>query len=433
MLKNFFRSRRAGVAVVTALTLPGAMTAMGGAVDFGRVVQLRDTIQDIADDATVATIAVNSAAYKTGITMNSDGTISGGSTKAVNGFTAGYTPPGDVTDVTTTATATKSGTVMTVNMTVKATYKPYILGLVGITSVPISVTSTATATVPPYIDFYLLLDNTPSMGVGATSADITKMVNNTPDQCAFACHEDDKPGTDYYAKAKSLGVTTRIDVVRQATQNLMTTATATETLANQYRMAIYSFGKAADTIDQKAPVAFKVSSLTANLTQASTDAGTLDLMTIPYQNYNSDRQSNFVSTLGSMNSNISASGDGASSANPQKVLFFVSDGTNDGYDCAYSNGTSCRRITPIDITTCTTLKNRGVKIAVLYTTYLPLPTNSFYNSYVAKYVSPTSQLASQMQTCATPGLFFEVAPNQGISAAMTALFQRIVSVVRINA
>lgn len=37
-------------------------------------------------------------------------------------------------------------------------------------------------------DFYLLLDNTPSMGVGATTADINKMVDNTSDKCAFACH-----------------------------------------------------------------------------------------------------------------------------------------------------------------------------------------------------------------------------------------------------
>jgi hypothetical protein len=42
---------------------------------------------------------------------------------------------------------------------------------------------------PLYIDFYLLLDNSPSMGVGATPADVAKMVNNTPDACAFACHD----------------------------------------------------------------------------------------------------------------------------------------------------------------------------------------------------------------------------------------------------
>ena len=76
---------------------------------------------------------------------------------------------------------------------------------------------------PQYIDFYLLLDNSPSMGVGATPADVTTMVNNTPDKCAFACH-DLSNANNYYNLAKSLGVTTRIDVLRTATQQLMDTA-----------------------------------------------------------------------------------------------------------------------------------------------------------------------------------------------------------------
>ena len=66
---------------------------------------------------------------------------------------------------------------------------------------------------PQYIDFYLLLDNSPSMGVGATPTDVSKMVNNTSDKCAFACH-DLNDNNNYYKLAKTLGVTTRIDVLR---------------------------------------------------------------------------------------------------------------------------------------------------------------------------------------------------------------------------
>ena len=54
---------------------------------------------------------------------------------------------------------------------------------------------------PLYIDFYLLLDNSPSMGVGATPADVTTMVNNTSDSCAFACH-DFNDSNNYYNLAK---------------------------------------------------------------------------------------------------------------------------------------------------------------------------------------------------------------------------------------
>jgi len=418
--------------MIVALTIVAVIILVGGAIDFGRVVQLRANLQDSADVASVGAIAVNSVAYKVGVQMNGNGTLNGGAEQALGIFNSNYQPAAELSAVTPKATVSKTGTVMTAKVSVTANYKSYILGMIGLGTIPLNVNSTSSSTVPPYIDFYLLLDNSPSMGLGATTADISKMVANTSDKCAFACHEDDKPGTDYYAKAKALGVTTRIDVMRQATKDLMTTAEATETIPNQYRMAIYHFGKAADAIDPKNPDAYKVSDLTSDLSKSSSDASAIDLMTIPYQGYNSDRQTNFDTVLKDMNNQIKNPGDGTTANSPQKVLFFVSDGTTDSYDCAYSNGNTCRRITPLDTTTCKVLKNRGVRIAVLYTTYLPLPTNSFYNSWVAKYVSPTSQIAAQMQDCASDGLYFEVSPSQGIPAAMTALFQRVVSVVRIN-
>jgi hypothetical protein len=60
---------------------------------------------------------------------------------------------------------------------------------------------------------------------------------------------------------------------------------------------------------------------------------------------------------------------------------------------------------------------RGVKIAVLYTTYLALPTNPWYNTWIAPFnagpygPSVNSQIAANMQKCATPGFYFEVSPT----------------------
>lgn len=99
----------------------------------------------------------------------------------------------------------------------------------------ISGSSQAASAIPPNIDFYLLLDNSPSMAVAATPADITTMVNATQSQggCAFACHESNPAadnlgnpgGVDNYTLAQQLGMTTRIAVLRSATQQLMDTAT----------------------------------------------------------------------------------------------------------------------------------------------------------------------------------------------------------------
>ena len=100
------------------------------------------------------------------------------------------------------------------------------------------------------------------------------MVNNTSDQCAFACH-DLNDNNNYYNLAKTLGVTTRIDVLRTATQCLMDTATATQTYSNQFRMAIYDFGASSKTVGFRA-----LFSLSCSLTSAKTAAGNIDLMTV---------------------------------------------------------------------------------------------------------------------------------------------------------
>ena len=71
------------------------------------------------------------------------------------------------------------------------------------------------------------------------------MVANTSDKCAFACHDLNNSNNYYYKLAKTLGVTTRIDVLRTATQQLMDTAAATQTYTSQFRMAIYDFGASA--------------------------------------------------------------------------------------------------------------------------------------------------------------------------------------------
>lgn len=428
-IRNFARDVRGNVIMMVGLAVPVIFLFVAGALDFSRVIALKGELQDAADVASVGSVAINSTAYKIGQTMGS-GEITAGEVDAARIFYSDMKTHPELSAVTPKAKVIKTGTLITSSVTVTASYKPYMLGLFGFKTLPISATSKSQASMPPFIDFYLLLDNTPSMGLGATTADIALLEKKAG--CAFACHEDDKPGTDNYAIAKKFGVTTRIDVVRQATQNLMTTANTTQTISGQYRMAIYDFGASAQTIDAQNPVARQVSALTTNLTLSATNAGKIDLMTTPYQNYNSDRQTKFSTVLTSINKAIAAPGNGLTSSTPQKVLFFVSDGLNDGYDCAYSG---CRRITPIDTTLCTTIKARGIRIAVLYTTYQPVPTDSFFVANVKKYLPPVSnpsQVATQMQACASDGLYFEVSPSQGINEAMTALFNKVVSVVRIN-
>ena len=100
-------------------------------------------------------------------------------------------------------------------------------------------------------------------------------------------------------------------------------------------------------------------------------------------------------------------------------------GTNNTYS---ANG-GLRQQYMLDTSQCTAIKNRGIRIAVLYTVYYPLPTNAWYNSYVSPF---QSSIGTTLQSCASPGLYFAVSTGGDISAAMTALFTTAVQTAYIS-
>lgn len=434
ILQRFGLDQRGNIAVIFALTCVPLITAVGCGIDYSRATQIRSKLQAAADAASVGSIAKNSPAFLAAGTMTADGSIADGVTDAKHIFDANRANQTGYTLTSVTPVVSKTGSTVTSTVNFSATINTMFLGVIGKSTVAMSGTSTATANMPLYADFYLLLDNSPSMGVAATPTDVTTMVNNTSDKCAFACH-DYNDANNYYNLAKKLGVTTRIDVLRQATQNLMDTASATQTYSNQFRMAIYDFGASSATIGLRA-----LFSLSASLSSAKTAAGGIDLMGVYGNNdsYTADKDTQFSTVFPAISAAISAPGAGTSSA-PMKYLFFVSDGVADEYNTGCSkplvSGGRCQ--SPLDVSLCTTIKNRGIKIAVLYTTYLQLPTNSWYMSYIDPFnkgpfgPSPNSEVARNMQKCASPGLYFEVSPTQGISDAMNALFKKAIADARI--
>jgi Flp pilus assembly protein TadG len=381
--------------------------AVGVAVDYSKANNFRAQLQAAADAASLAAIARSSTGFNTAINMSSDGSVPVAETDAVKVFDAQISKKTGFKVSKVSASVNKTGQNLVATVDFSGTVPSSFLALFGHKSIPITGVSKAILKVPVFIDFYLLLDNSPSMGVAATPSDINTMVAKTPDQCAFACH-DLSGASDYYTLAKSWGVTMRIDVLRTATQQLMDTATATAIVPGQFRAAIYTFNTDVQTITM----------LTSSLSSAKTQAANIDLMPVPNQGYNNDQFTDFNVVMPAVDKLISNPGDGSSSLTPQKVLFLVSDGLGD------ANVAGTRTIKPIDLALCTAIKNRGVKIAALYTIYLPLPTNAFYKANVSSVVD---QIGPAMQSCASPGLYFEVSPTQGIGQAMQALFQKTIA------
>jgi Flp pilus assembly protein TadG len=437
---SFYTGRDGNVAVLTAFILILCIFAVGMGVDYTFARQRQDQIDGFADAAVLAAVSPNMMP----VTHTTVETV------ATNQFLAQLATlqpsvsygPADVQVTVTDTVLGATGINRTAVLKYSANSNNIFSGVLGMQSLPLSGTSTSTNGVSPQINFYLLLDTSPSMEIAATTAGISTMVAATSPQggCAFGCHETNPTadnlqnpketscvsggpyktgGEDNYALARCLGVTLRIDLVNQAVQNFMTYAPQTATANNtNYQVAVYTMDYSLNNLQ----------AMTSNFAQAATATANLSALTVydnsclTQTNCNNDEDSYLDTSLKNINTAMPNPGNGTSNAgdSPQEVLFIVSDGVND-----YASGSS-RKINAINSlsTWCQTIKNRGIRIAFLYTTYNPLPTNAFYNANVASF---QPNIATDAQNCASPGLYYQVSTDGDISAALQSLFQEAVA------
>ena len=410
--RSFLRNRQGSVGIMFALLFIPAFGLLACALDYSRSVSAKSAMLTAADNANFAGIGSSTRGYAAAAQQNGDGHVAQAEADAATLFDQQIALVKGASNIARTVSIIKTGGMLTSTITYTADVKTSFATLIGKPTIKVGGTTSATNGVPVYMDFYLLLDDSPSMGIAATQADINTMVANTPDQCAFACHDLNDPNS-YYNLAKRLGVTTRIDVLRQATQSLFQTAQNTRRNPQQFGMATYTFDVALN----------KIGDLTEDMSVATAAAANIDLMGVYGQGWNNDQDTNFYPAMQGMNTKIPTPGTGVSTNSRQQVLFLVTDGVAD-----YNRG-GTRTIESIDVSLCTTLKNRGVKIAVLYTPYLRLTTNWFYMNYVDTF-QPT--IGPTLSSCATPGYYWQVSPNQGISDAMNALFMKVVGEAHIT-
>jgi Flp pilus assembly protein TadG len=425
--RRFRGNQRGSLATFAALAAVPLVFSVGAGVDYSAASMARTRLNAIADAAALA--AVDHQAIT--------GTPAAAQATAQNVFNAEVGTIANLTVNSTTVTVTDGATARTAVVNYTATKANTFMSLVGIPTTTLSGSSTATAGLSVNINFYLLLDNSPSMNIAATTAGISTMVAATQAQggCAFACHESDPAadnlgnpgGVDNYTLAQQLGVVTRMQNLATATQSLMTSAAAAEASNTQYQAAIYTFnGSGINTVQL----------LTSNLTNAAAAAANINVLEVYSNNYlarnnnNNDTDTNFETAMSQINGIMPAPGTGTPSSTPQEVLFLVTDGVDDEVSSSCSqtlDGNRCQQ--PFNTAWCTTVKNRGILIAVVYTDYLPLPTNSWYNNWIAPF---QGQIGPNLQNCASPGLFFSVTTDGDITAAMQALFQQAIATARLT-
>jgi hypothetical protein len=144
-----------------------------------------------------------------------------------------------------------------------------------------------------------------------------------------------------------------------------------------------------------------------------------------------DVGTNYDDSLGklSQTSYIPAPGYGSNQTGdtPQKVLFIVTDGVEDEQSGsrlqqAMNDLGAAPGGNSSSTNWCTTIKNRGIKIAILYTDYLPVTSNAWYNSWIAPF---QTSIGPALEACASSGLFYDAAIGSDLGAALSSLFASV--------
>jgi Flp pilus assembly protein TadG len=481
-LDRLLRNRRGNVAMMYALVAPVLVFAGGAALDYGRAAQIHTKLNAAADAAALAALT------PTMLQQSSD-TAKAAAKAMFNGLTAGL--PGltaNATQVTVDVTVGATALTRNVEVSYSSSVNTIFAQVLGKTVLNVQGVSQASAQAPPNIDFYVLLDNSPSMALPATQAGITKMQSLTtqeesPGGCAFACHHsttninaDTKgnpcvdgttptlsappPATtkgnsycttahggqiDNYKLARNNNITLRLDELNNGVSTLLQTASATAqstafATPPKYRFAIYSM----DSLWQigLTQLMTLTSNYTSGWTSASANFGVMEM----YSNNNNcanaactsstttpggDVGTNYDDSLGklSQTSYVPKPGNGTNQSGdtPQEVLFIVTDGVEDEQngsrlEQAINNLGNAPYGKSSTTNWCTTIKARGIKIAILYTDYLAVPADSWYTAHIAPI---QSSIGPALQACASPGLFYDATIGSDLGQALTALFAAI--------
>ena len=462
---RFLKSNTGTVAVLFALSLVPIIGLSGLAIDFGIAFSAKTKLDNAADAAAIAAVATAKAfvaANPSDNNLTAD-SIAAGTARALRAFNVNagsivYTTiPTPVIQLTRSATQTFSVTV-----SYKTTSQNQFGSLFGSNANNISGTVSAKADIPSYLDFYLLIDVSGSMGLPSTTSGQTQLAN-AAGGCQFACHfpGNGKSGSNNfgYNYAVSNNIQLRSGAVNTAVCGLLNLA-QTPSVPNQYRVGLYPF------VTQMGTLAASSSNLTNAYNQAGCAASTpstftslLDTGTTQLA-INNDPSTgtgsggtHFEVILPQIKSTISSFGDGSSSVNSRPFVFIISDGMDNGqhyavkqngiyyypgaspylsysgYGNAGFDGSSPQAMTSSQ---CTALKSAGATISILY---IPYGTLNVGTTDVAETVAANSAIPSvpsNLNTCASSGFFYTANTPTDINSALAVMFNQAIQVAHLQ-
>jgi Flp pilus assembly protein TadG len=225
LLRRFVGNREANVAVIFALMMIPTIYLLGMALDYTQALRKREQLDAAADAAAIA-------AVRPAMLTQTDATVVQATAAAV--FAAKANLAGLSTTPVPTVKVTDSGLQRTITVSYAAQSINNFPLFLGSQTWPVNGSSTARASSAPNMNFYLLLDDSPSMAIAATQNDINNLIAATSTQpsgsksCGFACHEahpnNSNPSStnkDNLTVARANNIKLRIDLVINAVNQLL--------------------------------------------------------------------------------------------------------------------------------------------------------------------------------------------------------------------
>lgn len=199
LLNRFRRDKRGNIAVIFAIACVPLISAIGCAIDYSEATRLKSKLQSAADAAAVASISEQSPGWLAASNMTSNGEVAIAETSAMNIFNGNITGVNNtlftLNAATTKAIVNKTGPSLTSTVSFSANVPVTFMKVVGFSQLTVTGSSSASSSLPLYLDFYLMLDVSGSMGLPSTDAEQTRLSLINPDDytvypngCTFACH-----------------------------------------------------------------------------------------------------------------------------------------------------------------------------------------------------------------------------------------------------
>lgn len=420
LFRRFFVNRDGNFALIFAVIIVPLVGMVGMSIDFIRVLDYKERIQTIADAAVLAALNPNSLAHKERLDVGKNYSSAMWAEVAKDDFLAQVRSLDPSLTVDTKIIVSKSDNDLLSELSYSVSIPTTFSRTLGVGDIEIGGAVRARSAPPVFKDFHILVDNSPSMGIGATPLAIYRMERKMG--CAFACHTLDGTSKNNLPRAIGLGVPLRIDVVRSGLNKIAETISQTRTQPDLYRTALYSLGTRAEThVNYKAE---ELVHLTSDMDELRAGSQKLGLMIMPADGYNSFGLTDVSAALKTFSPLIGTPGNGETAATPQQYVIMITDGVQNKWrsptcETNVFGDRRCIEYMPQEV--CTSVKNRGIKIAVLYTRYVELRDDTY-----VKYVKPfADRIPLALKACATQNLFFEVAPDEGIPEAMQELFAKL--------